>query len=144
MFYSFCNCSAHSKANYAHAWVMIELIHLSIYPFIFFMDIRFQFHKSNQQKVGSFFSVSKYSPSFLYLIFCCTRLQGIHVERRKIMAQVVGTTTSGSMRNWSHHHQECVCMWSTVEKHNGHTGHSSGVMSPSLFTMCHIFYIYIF
>jgi hypothetical protein len=24
-------------------------------------------------------------------------------------------------------------MWSTVEKHNGHTGHCSGVMSPSLF-----------
>lgn len=35
-------------------------------------------------------------------------------------------------------------MWSTVEKHNGHTGHCSGVMSPSLFTMCHIFYICIF
>jgi hypothetical protein len=43
------------------------------------------------------------------------------------------------MRKWSHHHHECGTMWSTVEKHNGHTGHSRG--------FCHhtgqIVYIYI-
>lgn len=55
MFYSFCNCSAHSKANHAHAWVMIELRHLSIYPFIFVMDIRFQFHKKQPTKGQVFF-----------------------------------------------------------------------------------------
>jgi len=133
---------------------MIEHIHLffplvSIYINSFFMDIRFEFHKSNQQKVGPFcFPNIRHASCTLSFVAHACRVSmwrednGIggwyyHIRHNEKMECGSGR---GIQQMWLVlPHQECGSTWSTVEKHNGHTGHSRG--------FCHhtsqIVYIYI-
>ena len=96
---------------------------VSIYINSFFMDIRFEFHKSNQQKVGPFcFPNIRHASCTLSFVAHACRVS-MWREDNGIGGWYYHIRHNEKMESSPIHHQECGSMWSTVEKHNGHTGH---------------------